>query len=102
MPPEKRGDFKFDWQHRFICDPTLTHTMHRIGMFLHYFADADGGRILPGAERVAVDLKMHINTVRNNLKKLEQLGWIAVVDRGGKGGKRTTYQLTIPARHLLP
>ena len=62
----------------------------------------DGSKVFPSVPRISVKCSIDTRTVQRNLRKLEELGFLQVVRKGGGRGHATEYQLVLKGGDLSP
>lgn len=94
---EQRG-MKHVWADlALIAD--FTHAEHRVAIFMHNRATADGTQAHPGRQMLARALQVHPATIDRALKRLRETGWLIRVSQGSRQGRRRladSYRLAIP------
>ncbi len=89
---------RYEWE-RIVRRARLGAPTTAVALALATYADRDGSRIFPGADRLAAVTEYSIRSVRESLKKLRTLGLIERVTKGGhRGGAAVAdvYRLAIP------
>lgn len=89
----------FTWRSA-IAESDLAPTTRHVLLTLSTYMNERGGSAYPGAARLAKDSGLHIDTVKDHLRKADVAGWLKVVMPGGSiaGGKRlaTEYVASVP------
>lgn len=92
----------FTWRSA-ICESDLAPTTRHVALTLSLYMNERGGSAHPGAPRLADDTGLHVSTIRAELGKLLDGGWLALVQRGGLKGERrvaNAYEARFPPQPL--
>lgn len=92
-PPGALG--RFDWE-RMVRHSGLHRSVKGTALALATFADADGSRVMPGADALARACSAGSATVRRHLKVLREGGFVVLVRKGNVNSsqKADVYQLS--------
>jgi hypothetical protein len=95
---KQRLNAKFEWERAFIRSK-ITGNAGFIGLLMATFDNGDGRGFFVSADQMADLTGLHERTIRQQVKTLQQEGWITVTKRGGNQGGRARanhYALTYP------
>lgn len=98
MPAAKRLSPLFTWRSA-IAASDLEPTTRLVAFALSLHMNERGGSAFPGAALLSSDTGLAESTVREHRKRLEELGWLELTERGGRQGERrraNAYRATIP------
>jgi biotin operon repressor len=101
------GNFKFRerWQKQVRKDPQVIKDLLAIALLISTEARGDGTRALMSQQQLAEDLGVSESTAKRRIKKLQELGYLEVVERGGRRGDGTTtanvYELFLPMTQMM-
>lgn len=100
--------FKFLWHKKYtLLGPAdgLTYSAYRVGNYCYDISKAGGEEIFASRVTIRTTLNLGVNTVDRAFSQLEELGWLLLEERGGKGvgktGLNNKYRLAIPPRHQI-
>ncbi len=93
-------DFKalFTWRSA-IAESDLDPTTRHVALTMSLYMNERGGSCYPSVAALVHDTGLSERAVRDHRKRLEDLGWLACVERGGvKGDKRraSAYEARVP------
>ncbi|WP_280392926.1 hypothetical protein [Nocardia wallacei] len=87
---------RFDWE-RLIRRVRMHKTTKYVALGMATYADADGSRVRPGVDELALVLCISEPTVKRGYSVLRELGLIQKTKQGNRHAKEAdTYRLTAP------
>ena len=89
--------FRFRWERALVASELPTRAK-AVGLVMAMYADADGGSVFPGVERLATETGQGARTVKRALAELRSAAYVALVSSGQwRRGKADEYRLSLPS-----